>query len=93
MVATQGDLMKRIIFSTTASLARVCFFFAAYYDPNYDKRTQGIEIRLLEDSKDMHVAVWDMAGQDEYHALHDSHYMFPDINPSVYVLVSVQTSF
>jgi hypothetical protein len=80
MVATQGDLMKRILFSTTASLARICWFFAIYYDPNYDRRTQGIEIRLLKDSEDKHIAVWDMAGQDEYHALHDSHYMFPDIN-------------
>mgnify|MGYP002776083528 CR=1 FL=1 len=49
-------------------------------------RTQGIEVQAIE--KDgIRVSLWDMAGQQEFHAFHDC--MFPDIGTSSYQLPSM----
>ncbi|CAM6087213.1 unnamed protein product [Calypogeia fissa] len=76
MVGTQGNVIHRMMFKATAWMANQSCIFQSYFD----RRTQGIEIRVLRDSGDKHITVWDLAGQEEYHALHDNHYMFPDIN-------------
>ena len=44
-------------------------------------RTQGIEVRAME-RKGVRLSLWDMAGQEEFHAFHDS--MLPDIGSSSY---------
>ena len=58
-----------------------------HIEPN---RTQGIEVRAMK--KDgIRVSLWDMAGQQEFHAFHDC--MFPDIGtgydqtPSIFMFV------
>ena len=44
-------------------------------------RTQGIEVRSI--TKDgIRLSLWDMAGQQEFHAFHDC--MFPDTGASIY---------
>ena len=49
-------------------------------------RTQGIEVQAIE--KDgIKVSLWDMAGQQEFHAFHDC--MFPDIGTSSYQFPSM----
>jgi GTPase SAR1 family protein len=47
---------------------------------NQDERTRGIEISVLKDS-DIVVSIWDLAGQEEYHAFHD--YMMPNFGDVV----------
>ncbi|CAM6037339.1 unnamed protein product [Sphagnum compactum] len=47
---------------------------------NQDERTRGIEISLVKDS-DIVVSIWDLAGQEEYHAFHD--YMMPNFADAV----------
>ena len=49
-------------------------------------RTQGIEVRAIE-RDGIRVSLWDMAGQQEFHAFHDC--MFPDIGTSSYQLPSM----
>jgi hypothetical protein len=50
-----------------------------FNDPNeWDKRTRGINIKVLVDNLDMKVSIWDLAGQEEYHAFHDM--MLPDLS-------------
>ncbi|CAK9220618.1 unnamed protein product [Sphagnum troendelagicum] len=47
-------------------------FKCCFNDPNeWDKRTRGIDIKVLVDNHDMKVSIWDLAGQEEYHAFHD----------------------
>ncbi|KAH9567131.1 hypothetical protein CY35_03G015000 [Sphagnum magellanicum] len=47
-------------------------FKCCFNDPNeWDKRTRGINIKVLVDNHDMKVSIWDLAGQEEYHAFHD----------------------
>lgn len=41
-------------------------------------RTEGIEIKVLRNEGGMQISVWDMAGQEHYHVLHD--YLFPNTN-------------
>ncbi|CAM6049456.1 unnamed protein product [Sphagnum compactum] len=54
-------------------------FKCCFNDPNeWDKRTRGINIKVLVDNLDMKVSIWDLAGQDEYHAFHDM--MLPDLS-------------
>ncbi len=42
------------------------------------KRTRGIQINVLVDDDDQKISVWDLAGQEEYHAFHES--MIPDLS-------------
>jgi GTPase SAR1 family protein len=53
------------------------------------KRTRGIEINVLLDHVDQKISLWDLAGQEEYHAFHDM--MMPDLssqgNVSFFLLV------
>jgi GTPase SAR1 family protein len=53
-------------------------FKCCFSDPNeWDKRTRGINIKVLVDNLDMKVSIWDLAGQEEYHAFHDM--MLPNL--------------
>jgi hypothetical protein len=59
-------------------------------DPNeWSKRTRGIEINVLLDHANQKISLWDLAGQEEYHAFHDM--MMPDLsnqgNVSFFLLV------
>jgi len=47
---------------------------------NQDERTRGIEISVVKD-RDIVVSIWDLAGQEEYHAFHD--YMMPNFGHGV----------
>jgi len=47
---------------------------------NQDERTRGIEISVVKDS-DIVLSIWDLAGQEEYHAFHD--YMMPNFGDVV----------
>jgi hypothetical protein len=47
---------------------------------NQDERTRGTEISLVKDS-DIAMSIWDLAGQEEYHAFHD--YMMPNFGDVV----------
>ena len=49
-------------------------------------RTQGIEVQSIK-KEGIRVSLWDMAGQQEFHAFHDC--MFPDIGTSSYQLPSM----
>jgi GTPase SAR1 family protein len=55
---------------------------------NQDECTRGIEISLVQDS-DIDVSVWDLSGQEEYHAFHD--YMMPKfgdvVNPCSFLFL------
>jgi hypothetical protein len=42
------------------------------------KRTRGIQINVLIDDEDQKISIWDLAGQEEYHAFHDT--MIPDLS-------------
>lgn len=42
------------------------------------KRTGGIQINVLADDEDQKISIWDLAGQEEYHAFHDT--MIPDLS-------------
>ncbi|KAH9567132.1 hypothetical protein CY35_03G015100 [Sphagnum magellanicum] len=54
-------------------------FKCCFNDPNeQDKRTRGINIKVLVDNRDMKVSIWDLAGQEEYHAFHDI--MLPNLS-------------
>ncbi len=46
----------------------------------HDERTRGIEISIVEDA-DITISIWDMAGQEEFHAFHD--YMMPNLGDVV----------
>jgi hypothetical protein len=52
-------------------------------------RTRGIEICGLKNNAGIRLSIWDMGGQEEYHAFHD--FMFPNLsdtgNPSSFLLV------
>jgi len=48
-------------------------------DPNkWSKRTRGIKINVLLDHADQKISLWDLAGQEEYHAFHDM--MMPNLS-------------
>jgi hypothetical protein len=47
----------------------------ALIDKKHDERTRGIEISIVEDAN-ITISIWDMAGQEEFHAFHD--YMMPN---------------
>jgi len=53
------------------------------------QRTHGIEIRELKVTQGMNLSIWDMAGQEEFHAFHD--FMLPNLDgtsyPSLFLLV------
>ncbi|CAK9198095.1 unnamed protein product [Sphagnum troendelagicum] len=50
-----------------------------FNDPNeWAKRTRGIQIKVLLDHDDQKISIWDLAGQEEYHAFHDR--MIPNLN-------------
>jgi hypothetical protein len=53
------------------------------------QRTHGIEIRELKVTEGMNLSIWDMAGQEEFHAFHD--FMLPNLDgtsyPSLFLLV------
>ncbi|KAH8966296.1 hypothetical protein BDL97_03G018400 [Sphagnum fallax] len=54
-------------------------FKCCFNDPNeWDKRTRGIDIKVLVNNHDMKVSIWDLAGQEEYHAFHDM--MLPNLS-------------
>ncbi len=42
------------------------------------KRTRGIQINVLVDDEDQKISIWDLAGQEEYQAFHDT--MIPDLS-------------
>jgi GTPase SAR1 family protein len=42
------------------------------------KRTQGIQINVLDDDENQKISIWDLASQEEYHAFHDT--MIPDLS-------------
>jgi len=52
-------------------------------------RTRGIEICGLKNNAGIRLSIWDMGGQEEYHAFHD--FMFPNLsdtgNPSSFLVV------
>jgi len=52
-------------------------------------RTRGIEIGVLKNNVGIRLSIWDMGGQEEYHAFHD--FMFPNLsdtgNPSSFLIV------
>ncbi|CAK9265733.1 unnamed protein product [Sphagnum jensenii] len=59
-------------------------------DPDeWSKRTRGIDINVLLDEENQKISLWDLAGQEEYHAFHDM--MMPDLssqgNVSFFLLV------
>ncbi len=53
------------------------------------QRTHGIEIRELRVTQGVNLSIWDMAGQEEFHAFHD--FMLPNLDgtsyPSLFLLV------
>jgi len=53
------------------------------------QRTHGIEIRELKGTEGVNLSIWDMAGQEEFHAFHD--FMLPNLDgtsyPSLFLLV------
>ncbi|KAH9572376.1 hypothetical protein CY35_02G145900 [Sphagnum magellanicum] len=53
------------------------------------QRTHGIEIRELKVTEGVNLSIWDMAGQEEFHAFHD--FMLPNLDgtsyPSLFLLV------
>jgi hypothetical protein len=53
------------------------------------QRTHGIEIRELKVTDGVNLSIWDMAGQEEFHAFHD--FMLPNLDgtsyPSLFLLV------
>jgi uncharacterized short protein YbdD (DUF466 family) len=50
-----------------------------FNDPNeWAKRTRGIQIKVLLDHDDQKISIWDLAGQEEYHAFHDT--MIPNLS-------------
>jgi hypothetical protein len=53
------------------------------------QRTHGIEIRELKLTEGVNLSIWDMAGQQEFHAFHD--FMLPNLDgtsyPSLFLLV------
>jgi len=50
-----------------------------FNDPNeWAKRTRGIQIKVLLDHDDQKISIWDLAGQEEYHAFHDR--MIPNLS-------------
>ncbi|KAH9544644.1 hypothetical protein CY35_12G005200, partial [Sphagnum magellanicum] len=50
-----------------------------FNNPNeWAKRTRGIQIKVLLDHDDQKISIWDLAGQEEYHAFHDT--MIPNLN-------------
>ncbi|CAK9862267.1 unnamed protein product [Sphagnum jensenii] len=55
---------------------------------NQDERTRGIEISVMKGS-DTAMSIWDLAGQEEYHAFHD--YMMPSfgdvVNPCSFLFL------
>jgi GTPase SAR1 family protein len=75
------------LFSLSTSLARDRNKGILFHR-NQDERTRGIEISLVQDS-DIVVSIWDLAGQEEYHAFHD--YMMPKfgdvVNPCSFLFL------
>ncbi|KAH9532620.1 hypothetical protein CY35_18G008000 [Sphagnum magellanicum] len=65
------------------------FKFCSNDPDELSKRTRGIEINVLLDDTDQKISLWDLAGQEEYHAFHDM--MMPDLssqgNVSYFLLV------
>jgi hypothetical protein len=58
------------------------------FQQNQDERTRGIEISVIKGS-DIVLSIWDLAGQEEYHAFHD--YMMPNfgdvVNPCSFLFL------
>jgi len=65
------------------------FKFCSNDPDEWSKRTRGIEINVLLDHPNQKISLWDLAGQEEYHAFHDM--MMPDLssqgNVSYFLLV------
>ncbi|CAM6015587.1 unnamed protein product [Sphagnum balticum] len=65
------------------------FKFCSNDPDEWSKRTRGIEINVLLNKEDQKISLWDLAGQEEYHAFHDM--MMPDLssqgNASFFLLV------
>ncbi|CAK9211957.1 unnamed protein product [Sphagnum jensenii] len=65
------------------------FKFCSTDPDEWSKRTRGIEINVLLDHANQKISLWDLAGQEEYHAFHDM--MMPDLssqgNVSFFLLV------
>ncbi|CAM6061155.1 unnamed protein product [Sphagnum tenellum] len=65
------------------------FKFCSNDPDEWSKRTRGIEINVLLDQEGQKISLWDLAGQEEYHAFHDM--MMPDLssqgNVSFFLLV------
>ncbi|CAM6061165.1 unnamed protein product [Sphagnum tenellum] len=65
------------------------FKFCSNDPEEWSKRTRGIEINVLTDDANQKISLWDLAGQEEYHAFHDI--MMPDLssqgNVSFFLLV------
>ncbi|KAH9534186.1 hypothetical protein CY35_18G093500 [Sphagnum magellanicum] len=63
-------------------------------DPNeMAKRTRGIQINVLVDDEDQKISIWDLAGQEEYHAFHDSIILDLSIQGNVCYFVLVCSPF
>jgi GTPase SAR1 family protein len=54
------------------------FKFCSNDPDEWSKRTRGIEINVLLDHPNQKIYLWDLAGQEEYHAFHDM--MMPDLS-------------
>jgi hypothetical protein len=65
------------------------FKFCSNDPDELSKRTRGIEINVLLDHANKKISLWDLAGQEEYHAFHDM--MMPDLssqgNVSYFLLI------
>ncbi|CAM6079255.1 unnamed protein product [Sphagnum tenellum] len=75
----EGHVACMPLFSLSTSWAQdrnKCILFHR----NQDEFTRGTEISLVKDS-DIAVSIWDLAGQEEYHAFHD--YMMPNFGDVV----------
>jgi hypothetical protein len=54
------------------------FKFSSNDPKKWSKRTRGIEINVLLEHAKQKISLWDLAGQEEYHAFHDM--MMPNLN-------------
>ncbi len=79
------------LFLPLMEVIKLCkpFKFCSNDPDELSKRTRGIEINVLLDDIDQKISLWDLAGQEEYHAFHDM--MMPDLssqgNVSYFLLV------
>lgn len=85
-VMEQTSCIQSLVYNTQEFISRRPGLQKCISGDNPGQRTRGLEIHLLKDDVDMRISMWDLAGQEEFHALHD--YMFPDTsNACVFLFV------